>query len=119
MITVVDTNILLDILILNAKYAHTPKQLLDKALVEGALVISEVVYAELASQFPTQQELDKFLSNTQIHLENSSTETLYCAGEAWKMYNKVKGDRLQCPKCGKRQQIVCTYFKRLKLLTLV
>jgi predicted nucleic acid-binding protein len=41
MITAVDTNILLDILIPNAKYAKASKQLLDEALAQGALVLSD------------------------------------------------------------------------------
>jgi hypothetical protein len=108
MITAVDTNILLDILIPNAQYAQTSKRLLDEALAEGALVIGEVVYAELASQFPTQQELDKFLSDTQIRLESSSTGVLHRAGAAWKTYKKARGDRWQCPKCGEKLQIICS-----------
>ncbi|MBI1741629.1 type II toxin-antitoxin system VapC family toxin [Candidatus Acetothermia bacterium] len=107
MITAVDTNILLDILIPNAQYAQTSKQFLDKALAEGALVIGEVVYAELASQFPTKQELDKFLSETQIRRESSSAEALHRAAEAWKMYKKTRGDKLQCSKCGRKQRVTC------------
>ncbi|MFO8033605.1 MAG: PIN domain-containing protein, partial [Candidatus Bipolaricaulota bacterium] len=47
----VDTNILLDILIPDAQHADRSQRALDRALADGALVICEVVYAELASQF--------------------------------------------------------------------
>jgi predicted nucleic acid-binding protein len=108
MITAVDTNILLDILIPNAKYAKASKQLLDEALAQGALVICEVVYAELASQFPTKQELKRFLADTKIRLESSPPEALQRAGEAWKAYLKARGDQLRCPTCGTRQRITCS-----------
>lgn len=107
MITAVDTNILLDILIPNATYAQASKQLLDEALAQGALVISEVVYAELASQFPSKQELERFLAETQIRLENSSAEALQRAGEGWKRYVKARRDLVQCPRCGKEQRVQC------------
>jgi len=46
MITAVDTNILLDILIPDAPAQDTSQQLLDAALEQGGLVISEIVYIE-------------------------------------------------------------------------
>lgn len=108
MITAVDTNVLLDILIPNTKYAQASKRLLEEALAQGALVISEVVYAELASQFPTKQELERFLADTQIRVVSSSPEALQRAGEAWKAYSKVRGAKLRCPTCGKEQRLRCS-----------
>lgn len=49
MITAVDTNVLLDVLIPNARYARASKHALEDALAQGVLIIGEVVYAELAS----------------------------------------------------------------------
>lgn len=109
MITAVDTNVLLDILIPNARYAQASKRLLEEALAQGALVISEVVYAELASQFPTKQELERFLADTQIRLVSSSSEALQRAGEAWKAYAKARGAKLRCPSCGKEQRLRCSH----------
>jgi predicted nucleic acid-binding protein len=48
-ITALDTNILLDILIPNTRYAKVSKRLLDDSLAQGTLVICESVYAELAA----------------------------------------------------------------------
>jgi predicted nucleic acid-binding protein len=47
MISAVDTNILLDVLIPEARAMETSQQLLDASLRQGSLVIGEVVYAEL------------------------------------------------------------------------
>lgn len=111
MITAVDTNVLLDILIPNARYARASKRMLEEALAQGALVISEVVHAELASQFPTMQELERFLADTQIRLVNSSPEALQRAGEAWKAYAKARGARLRCPSCGKEQSQMLSVWR--------
>ena len=83
MITAVDTNILLDILIPGAVHSSNSKALLEAAYAQGAMIISEVVYAELAAQFPSQAELDRFLHGTGIRLEQSWPEALHTASEAW------------------------------------
>jgi len=61
MITAVDTNILLDVLIPAAPAGETSQRLLEIALQRGSLVISEIVYAELAAHFSISKELDNFL----------------------------------------------------------
>lgn len=108
MITAVDTNILLDILIPQAKHARASKELLDRAFAEGALVICEAVYAELAPQFPSKGELERFLTETKIRLMASTPQALQRAGEAWKEYTKMEREALQCPKCGAWQEVSCS-----------
>jgi hypothetical protein len=44
MMTAVDTNILLDVLIPDAPYGAASQQSLDTALQQGTLVLNEVVY---------------------------------------------------------------------------
>lgn len=107
MVTAVDTNILLDILIDDKKYFAMSKRLLDASLLKGALVICEAVYAELASQFDSKKELDGFLNETGIRLINSNSKSLYYASEAWKRYLMNRGESFICPKCGYQQEIKC------------
>ena len=47
MITAIDTNILLDILIPDEEFMLNSKRLLDKYAERGQLIISEIVYTEL------------------------------------------------------------------------
>lgn len=100
MITSVDTNILLDILIPNSQYALVSKESLDDATGNGSIIICEVVYAELSSQFQSQNVLDLFLSETGIKVAPAARKALYMAGTAWKEYAKTRGKKLQCPECG-------------------
>ena len=51
MITALDTNVLLDLLIPEARYVATSRRALEVAHDEGPVILSEVVYAELAAQF--------------------------------------------------------------------
>ena len=107
MITAIDTNILLDILIPDEAHSLSSKRLLDRCLEKGQLVICEAVFAELSSQFPSGGELGDFLSDTGIRLIHSGREVLYLAGERWRMYTRKKERTIQCPRCGEKVFATC------------
>jgi len=95
MITAVDTNILLDILIPDAPYGAASQQSLDTALQQGILVLNEMVYAELTAHFPTQKELELFLADTSMRLVPSQPAALARAGQAWAAYTHQRGPGFQ------------------------
>lgn len=108
MISAIDTNILLDILIPNAKYAKSSKAVIDGAFRNGSLVINEIIYAELSSQFPAKNELDNFLIETGIRLVHSSPDSLHAASLAWKAYLATKGKKSgTCPYCRSKLRWTC------------
>lgn len=98
MITAVDTNVLLDILIPDESHFLSSKKLLDGYVSKGQLIISEIVCAELAAQFANEKDVGAFLSDTGIRLIHSNVKSLYMAGERWKEYAKNRKPIL-CPKC--------------------
>jgi predicted nucleic acid-binding protein len=106
MITAVDTNILLDVLIPDAPHGDESERALAEALRAGAVVISDPVYAELAVHFAEQEKLDRFLADTGLRLEPSNAEALYRAGRAWSQYIRRR-PALACPRCGAKQEIHC------------
>lgn len=107
----IDTNILLDILIPDETFYPGSKRLLDDYLEKGELIICESVYAELASQFAAEQELNEFLADTGIRLVSSNARTLYLGGERWKEYAKNRKRAIYCPNCGKETDIFCRHCK--------
>ena len=107
MITAVDTNILLDVLIPDAPYGAASQQSLDTALQQGTLVLNEVVYAELAAHFPTQKELERFLADTSMRLVPSLPVALARAGQAWTAYTRQRGPGFLCSVCGRAHQFSC------------
>ncbi len=107
MISAIDTNILLDILIPDKRYAESSKSLLEKFKEKGKLHICEIVYSELASQFSFSEELELFLQDTGINLENSNRKSLSIAGERWKKYTAERSQSLQCAVCGKELSVEC------------
>ena len=113
MITAVDTNVLLDVLIPDAPHGDESELALAEALRAGAVVISDPVYAELAVHFPDQEHLDRFLADTGLRLESSNAEALYRTGRAWSEYVRRR-PALACPQCGAsvqpRQHVVADFI---------
>ncbi len=107
MITAVDTNILLDILIPDEAFLKSSKELLDRHISKGQLIICELVYAELSSQFLDEEELRSFIAGTGIRLVPSDQRVLNLAGRTWREYIRNKKALLQCPSCGKSVPIAC------------
>jgi predicted nucleic acid-binding protein len=104
MITAVDTNILFDILLSDKSHVLSSKRLLDEYASKGRLIICEIVYAELASQFGYEKEITTFLSDTGIMLVNSSEKSLAAAGERWRSYLKSRKP-VACPQCNHPVQL--------------
>ena len=112
MITAVDTNIILDVLIPGEPFGDSSKRLLDHYLSKGKLTICEVVFAELAAQFLSEEDLALFLTDTGMELVYSNEKALYAAGMRWAEYTK-KGarNRVICGKCGQGVDVTCPKCK--------
>jgi predicted nucleic acid-binding protein len=108
MTVAVDTNILLDILLPDPVFGDASLELLTITAQTDGLIISEVVYGELATQFPDQPFLTRFLKDTDIHLVNTPPEALWIAAAAWKAYLKNRDGALQCSRCGKKESFQCS-----------
>jgi len=107
MTVAIDTNILLDILLPDPNYLESSLSLLTSYGRGHLLIISEVVYSELASQFPDGELLIEFLANTDIRLVNSSPEALWVSSRAWKTYTGNRPQEFQCSACGNKQTLKC------------
>lgn len=88
MITSIDTNILLDIFLPDPAHGKTSLTALEKAYKEGALVICNIVYAELAPQFGGRELLDRSLGKMGIEVVPLNNEAAHLAGLSWSAYRK-------------------------------
>jgi predicted nucleic acid-binding protein len=96
LITAVDTNVLLDLLIPDAPHAAEAETALNSAATAGAVVVSPLVYAELGAAFAIEADLRRFLDQTGMAMDALGVEGLHAAGQAWKIYNRRRGrDRRQ------------------------
>lgn len=93
MISAIDTNVLVDVLLPNPEFLERSNALLERAAHDGPLVVCEVVYAELAAWFPTSAPLDRFLSDVAIEVEPVGRAGAYLAGRAWRRYRDAGGGR--------------------------
>ena len=93
MITAIDTNILLDILVPNDQFYDASAQALEDAATSGSLVVCDLVYAELCIHFATQRECDGFLESSEIRVEPLSREAHFLASRAWRNYRRQGGSR--------------------------
>jgi predicted nucleic acid-binding protein len=93
MITALDTNVLLDILLPNEKLYDASAGALEKAAIEGSVVICEVVYAELCAHFRTRRECDEFLLDTGIRIESLGRAACFLASRTWLTYRLHGGKR--------------------------
>jgi predicted nucleic acid-binding protein len=93
MITFVDTNVLLDVFLPDPQWGEKSKHALDQAYAEGSLVINEIIYAELAPQFPAKTLLDDTLKTLGIRVVLLDLESAYAAGAKWKKHLEAGGKR--------------------------
>ena len=106
--TAVDTNALLALLY-DDDYADESEAALREAYREGRLVVTPVVYAELAADggFEGTADLDTFLSDFSIRLETPSRTAAFRAGESFREYIDRRPDGLECPACGTERTVSC------------
>jgi len=93
LITAIDTNILLDILLPDPEFGENSLSTLERAYGIGALFICTVVYAELVPQFENRKLLDATLDKLGIEVASITRETAYTAGQYWKKYSMEKKGR--------------------------
>jgi predicted nucleic acid-binding protein len=93
MITAIDTNILLDVLVPNENFCDASMGALEEAATAGVLVVCDMVYAELCIHFISQRECDGFLEGNEIRVEPLNREAHFLASRAWRAYRKQGGQR--------------------------
>lgn len=108
MTTAVDTNALLALLY-EDDHTDASEAALRHAYREGRVLVTTVVYAELAADghFATTADLDQFLEDFSIQVVEPSREALFRAGERFQRYTERRPTGLQCPSCGTKQSVSC------------
>ena len=106
----VDTNALAYI------YCGTPKlgmmyaSILGKISVKNTLIIPKIVYGELSLIFDSVEELDHFLKDTGIVIEEIPLRAYVVAANRWHEYNQSRV--LMCQSCGKKlSELTCSRCK--------
>ncbi|MGP8246506.1 MAG: type II toxin-antitoxin system VapC family toxin [Bryobacteraceae bacterium] len=93
MITAIDTNVLLDVLIPNADFCDRSADAIQDSAAAGSLVICDLVYAELCVSFRRQRDCDDFLEAGAIRVESLTRAAHFRASRVWRDYRKQGGSR--------------------------
>ncbi len=93
MITAVDTSVLLDVFLPNEHHGTRSKELLRNAYDRGAILVCDVVYAELVPAFDERAMLDGALREISATISPIDTDIAYEAGQRWSRYRQAGGPR--------------------------
>lgn len=91
--TLVDTNVLLDVATSDPKWAAWSLRQLDAAAIRGPILINAVVYAEFSIGYARVEEVDKVLDGVGLKLVEAPRPALFLAGKAFQRYRAQGGPR--------------------------
>ena len=95
MITAVDTSVLLDVFVSDAPHHSLSQEWLTSAYDTGAILVSDVVYAELVAAFGDRSSLDGALRDINATVSPIDTAIAYEAGARWSRYRQAGGPRVR------------------------
>ena len=91
--TVVDTNVLLDLATNDPRFAEWSVAQLESASLQGPLVINDVVYAELSVRYERIEDVTGFVAQAGLQHEALPPAALFLAGKAFRSYRRARGTR--------------------------
>ncbi|WP_128291007.1 MULTISPECIES: type II toxin-antitoxin system VapC family toxin [Afifella] len=91
--TLVDTNILIDVLQEDAEWAAWSQAQLRQGRQRGGLVINPIIYAEVSCGYSTQRQAERALSPAIYRREALPWDAAFAAGRAFLAYRRAGGAR--------------------------
>jgi predicted nucleic acid-binding protein len=87
----VDTNVLLDVLQDDPRWADWSQQQLESARLADRLAINAVIYSELSIAFARIEELEAVVTEANLAVEAIPREALFLAGKVFLRYRRARG----------------------------
>ena len=91
--TLVDTNVLLDLVTDDPVWADWSIAELEAASLRGPLLINDVIYAELAVRYSRVEDLDAFVQRAGLEIAPFPRAALFLAGKVFAQYRRSGGLR--------------------------
>lgn len=95
--TLVDTNVLIDLFDPMSRWADWSAGALSAAAASGPLIINDMVFAELSVGFDACAACEAFLAQLEIDLVPTPKAALFLAGQAHRAYRCRGGERSNMP----------------------
>ena len=91
--TLIDTNILIDIATRDPVWASWSLDQFEAAALKGPVLINDIVYAELSGRYDRIEDLDDFISQAEVEMAPIPKAALFLAGKAFMQYRKAGGTK--------------------------
>jgi predicted nucleic acid-binding protein len=91
--TLVDSNVLLDLVAGEQEWTAWSKAQLESAAAQGPLLINDVIYAEISARFAAFEVLDAYLEDVEIDVASIPRAALFLAGKIFLKYRASGGVR--------------------------
>ncbi len=91
--TLVDTNVLLDLVTDNPDWSEWSLARLEEAAIAGPVLINDIVYAETSIRYERMEDLDDMLDQAMIQVAATPRSALFLAGKAFQRYRVAGGTR--------------------------
>ncbi|MER8573174.1 type II toxin-antitoxin system VapC family toxin [Mesorhizobium sp. M1338] len=91
--TLVDTNVLLDLVTDDPTWADWSVAQLEAVSLNGPLLINDAVYAELAVRYTRIEDLETFLDAAGLEMAPMPRAALFLAGKVFTQYRRSGGSR--------------------------
>jgi predicted nucleic acid-binding protein len=92
-VILVDTNVLIDVLQDDPKWAGWSQEQLEAASLTDRLAINPVIYSELSIAFDRIEELEAVIDEAKLSVEPMPREALFLAGKVFLGYRRRQGGR--------------------------
>jgi len=130
--TLVDSSVLLDVVTDGQAWADWSQDQLERAALNGPLVINDVIYAEVSARYAAIEAVDSMLDELNIDVAPTPRAALFLAGKAYLQYRASGGLRTgvlsdffigahavveQVPLLTRDARRYQTYFPTVKLIT--
>lgn len=97
MITAVDSNVLIDLLSDEARFAEASAAALQQCQGEGRAVVGDVVLAEIATGLADPTEAEAILRSLGVEFLSGHAATAYAAAAAWRRARTAMGRQRLLP----------------------
>ena len=91
--TAVDTSVLLDVFLADERHGEQSKEWLRAAYDAGAIIVCDIVYAELTPAFRDRVALDAALREINAKTSPINTAIAHEAGRRWSRYRQAGGPK--------------------------
>ena len=91
--TLVDSNVLLDLVTDGQTWADWSQAQLERAAADGPIIINQVIYAEISTRYPSVEAVDSLLRDLNIDVATIPRAALFLAGKAYLRYRAGGGIR--------------------------